>query len=289
VIRARRAPLFTPGDSDRKIAKAAATGADAVVLDLEDGVAPDRKAHGRKVVAEALAGLDFGESERLVRINAVGSGLEEEDLRATLDARPDGYVLPKVESAEAVRQVSCWLAAEEKARGWPEQGVVLLALIETAGGIVRLPEIAGSDGRLAALMFGAEDYAASVGAVRTREGIEVLYARSAVVAAAAAAGLDAIDTLFTDFADDEGLRRDARFARQLGYAGKLAIHPRQVPIIHEALTPTGEEIAQARRLLDAYRAHLGAGRGAFALDGKMVDMPMVRAAERVLARAGLRT
>jgi citrate lyase beta subunit len=288
VIRARRAPLFLPGDSERKIAKAAALGADAVVLDLEDGVAASQKAAARALTARALRDIDFGASERLVRVNAAGSGLEREDLAQTLPGRPNGYVLPKVESAETVRQVSAWLCAEERTRGWPEGGIGLLALIESAGGVLRLAEIAGADARLCALIFGAEDFAASIGAKRTAEGREVLYARSAVVVAAAAHGLAAVDTLFVDFQDDEGLRRDAAVAVEMGFSGKLAIHPRQVPILHAAFTPPADEVAAAQRLLDAFEAHARQGTGTFALDGKMVDMPMVRSARQVLARAGIR-
>jgi citrate lyase beta subunit len=289
MIRPRRAPLFTPGDSERKIAKGAAAGADAVVLDLEDGVALGRKAEARATVRKALEEIEFQATERLVRINPVGTGLETEDLAEVLGGRPDGVVVPKTESGAQLHSLAQHLAREERARGWPEGSLRIIALVETAPGVARLPEIAGGgEGRLDALIFGAEDYAASIGATRTPEGMEVLYARSAVVTFAAAHGLQAIDTLWTDFQDDEGLRRDALFARQLGYVGKIAIHPRQVPIIHAAMTPSEAEIAHARCVLQMHDAQQAAGQGAFALDGKMVDMPMVRAALQVLARAGMK-
>src|SRR5262249_11692452 len=152
--------------------------------------------------------IDFRGSERLVRINAAGSGLDLADLEVTFEGRPDGYVLPKVESAEMVRAVSARLGLLEREHGWSEGAIGVTALLGTAAGVLRAGEIAGSDPRLRALIFGAEDFAASVGATRTADGLEVLYARSAVVVAAAAHGLDAIDTLFVNFQDDDGLRKD---------------------------------------------------------------------------------
>ncbi len=274
--RARRVLLFVPGDDARKSAKAAASGADCVVLDLEDGVAADRKAAARATVAASLRSLDFGRSERLVRINPAGSGLEAADLKAVGAARPDGYLVPKVESADHVRTVARLTA------GAPAP---LLALIETARGVVRLAEIAAAHPRLEALLFGAEDLAGDVGAVRTPGGEEVAWARGAVVTYAAAHGLQAIDTIYADIEDLEGLRRDSLGAARLGYAGKMAIHPSQIPVIAGAFTPTDEEVARALRLVEAHARHQAAGTGVFVLEGRMVDWPMVRAAERLLARA----
>ena len=274
--RARRALLFVPGDDERKIAKAAASGADCVIMDLEDGVAQDRKAAARDIVAASLARLDFGHSERLVRVNPVGSELYPADLAAVLPARPDGYVLPKVESAEQIR---------DAARRTSPLPAPLLALIESARGVMEVKEIARADPRLEALMFGAEDLAGDVGATRTRSGHEAAWSRGAVVIAAAACSIQAIDTVFIDLADQERLRRESTEAAEMGYAGKMAIHPKQVPIIQEAFTLDDQTIARARRLVEIHAQHQAGGRGAFALDGKMVDWPMVRAAERVLARA----
>lgn len=284
-MRVRRALLFMPGDDRRKIEKGAALGADAVILDLEDGVAFGRKQQARAVAAAALAALDFGRSERLVRVNPASSPLWRDDLEAALPARPDGIVLPKVESAEDVQITAAALDAAERARGWPPGRLRLLAIIETARGVVNLGAIAAGSPRLDALIFGAEDLAGDLGAVRTPAGEEVLYARSAVVLHARAAGLQAIDTPFVDLNDLDGLAADARRARQMGYDGKLAIHPRQLEPIQAAFTPDAAEIERARRLLAAFAAHQAAGTGVFDLDGKMVDMPMVRAAETVLARA----
>lgn len=273
----RRALLYVPGDDRRKIEKAASLNADSVCLDLEDGVALNRKAEARATVAATLPALSFGRTERLVRLNPIGSGLEADDLAAALAAAPDALVIPKVESAEQLQWVSSRLPTGSPLR--------LLAMIETARGLVNLNAIAAADPRLDALIFGAEDYAASVGATRTPEGREVLYARSAVVAYAAAFGLQAIDMVFVDFRDGEGLAREAAEGAQLGYSGKQAIHPNQIGPIHAAFTPSDDEIARARRIVEADAAHQAEGTGAFALDGKMVDMPIVRAARLVLAKA----
>lgn len=282
---ARRSLLFMPGDSLRKIEKATTLPVDSVIMDLEDGVALSHKEAARTTVAQALTTLDFGGRERLVRINPVDTPLSRPDLDATIAARPDGYVIPKVESAEDLLSVSRYLDEAERANGWPRDGLRLLAIIETARGVMNLAAIGGATPRLDALMFGAEDLAGDVGAMRTRAGWEVFYARSAVVIAAAAHRLQAIDTVFIDLTDVDGLAEECRFARQMGYIGKMAIHPRQVPVINVSFSPTAEEIAQARHLVAAHDEQQAGGAGVFELDGKMIDMPMVRAAMRVLNRA----
>ncbi len=284
-MRARRALLYVPGSDTRKMTKAAGLGADSVCLDLEDGVAPNQKVPARSLVAKALRSLDFGKSEKLARINAIGSGFEADDLDAIVPARPDGIVIPKVNDADQVRGVSEQIKNLEAANGIPEGAIALIGMIENARGVLNLAQIASADARLQALIFGAEDYAADVGAIRTREGIEVLYARSAVVTACAAFGLQAIDLLFLDFHNSEGLRVEAQRGAQLGYSGMQVIHPNQVPIVQEVFTPNDSAIAEAQRIVDAAAENLAQGRGAFALDGKMVDMPIIKAAERVLARA----
>lgn len=274
-----------PGNETRKIEKAAALGADSVCLDLEDGVALNRKAEARENVARLLLALDFQKSEKLVRINAIGSGEEARDLGAVLSIVPDGIVVPKVADAEQLRWVSARLSDHERAQGLPEGTIRLIGMIESARGVVNLTSIAASDARLDALIFGAEDLAADTGATRTREGWEVLYARSAIVTTCAAFGLQAIDLLFLDFKDREGLRQEATRGAQLGYAGMQVIHPNQIAPVQEAFTPDDAAIAYARRVTDAASQNLAGGHGAFALDGKMVDMPIIKAAERVLSRA----
>jgi citrate lyase beta subunit len=284
-MRARRALLYMPGDDERKIRKATTLDADCVCLDMEDGVALSRKDEARALIPRMLRELDFGRAERLARINPVGSGLEADDLVAALEGRPDGVVIPKVETGDAIRWASAQIAEAERRNGWPAGGIVLIVLVETALGIVNLRDIASSDPRLQALIFGAEDLAGDIGAVRTREGWEVFYARSAVVTHAAAFGLQAIDMVYIDYKDMPGLMRESQEAAAMGYAGKQVIHPNQIAPAQEAFTPDDAAIAHALRVMEAMREHQEAGKGAFSLDGKMIDMPLVKAAERVLARA----
>jgi citrate lyase subunit beta-like protein len=247
-------------------------------------VALNRKAEARRGIAAALRELDFGRSEKLARINGYGSGLEREDIEAVMYFRPDGIVLPKVDEAEQIEWVNQKIEAAELAMGWPLQSIRLLAGVETPKGILNLKEIA-SQPRLEALIFGGEDYAASVGATRTPGAEELLYARSAVVAACKAYGLQAIDMVSVSFQDLEALRREARFGAQLGYTGKQVIHPNQVAPAQEAFTPDEAAIQSAQRLVEAFEMQQARGAGAFALDGRMIDMPLVRSAQNVLERA----
>jgi citrate lyase beta subunit len=274
-----------PGDDRHKIETGAAMNVDSIIMDLEDGVALNRKDAARETISTALREMDFGRTERLVRINAVSTGLHVDDLNHTLEAHPDGYVLPKVESAGQVQEISNHLRQAESKYGWPENSIALLVIVESARGIVNLREIAESDARVSALIFGAEDLAGDLGAKRTPDGWEVFYARSAVLLHAKAFGLQAIDTVYVDLNDLDGLVAHTEQGLYMGYSGKLAIHPRQVDPIQRIFTPTTEEIQQAKRLIDAHDTHQQAGTGAFQMDGKMVDMPIVRAAEAVLARA----
>lgn len=284
-MHARRALLYMPGDALRKIHKAATLDVDCICMDLEDGVAPNRKLDARQTVVEALRTLDFGLSERLVRINAIGSGLEQEDIEAVLPAHPDGIVIPKVEQAAHLLWASAQITRAEQQNGWAEGRIALIAVVETALGIINLREIAGADRRLQALIFGAEDFTADLGGVRTSAGWEVFYARSTVALHAAAFGLQAIDTVYVDFHNQDGLRQEAIQGVQMGFSGKQIIHPNQVVPVQEAFTPSEAEIANAERLVRVFEDHKERGQGAFALDGRMVDMPVVKAAERVLARA----
>lgn len=284
-MRARRALLYMPGDDERKIRKAATLDVDCVCLDMEDGVALSRKDDARRLIPAMLRELEFGRAERLVRINPVGSELEADDLRAGLEVRPDGIVIPKIESGDAIRWASSEIAAAERANGWPAGQIAIIVLVETALGIVNLREIASSDARLQALIFGAEDLAGDIGAVRTPEAWEIFYARSAIVTHAAAFGLQAIDMVYIDYKDVEGLVAESTAAARMGYVGKQVIHPNQIGPVQGAFTPDDAAIAHAQRVMDAMAEHQRAGKGAFALDGKMIDMPLVKAAERVLARA----
>ncbi|MCH7663006.1 MAG: CoA ester lyase [Chloroflexi bacterium] len=283
----RRAMLYMPGSDRHKIEKATTLGVDSVCMDLEDGVALNRKEEARETVAKALQELDFGSTERLVRINTVGSGLEAKDLEALIAAKPDGVVVPKVAWAKDIGWVSAKLRKLEGKHGLEHGSIYILAIVESAMGIVNLKEIAQADKRLKALIFGALDLAGDMGAKLTPEANEVLYARSALVTHAAAFGLDAIDMVAVDFKDMAALKKEANQGAQMGYAGKQIIHPAQIELVQAAFTPTEDEIAEARRIVQAHAKHQEEGKGSFALDGKMVDMPVVRSAEKVLERAGV--
>jgi citrate lyase subunit beta/citryl-CoA lyase len=271
----RRSVLFSPGDRPELLRKAPTTGADTVVFDLEDAVAPPRRSEARAAVHDVLADPAFDpDCEVAVRL-----GDPPADLDALLggSVRLDAFVVPKVESLDDLASVVDVAATH----GWR---LPLIALIETANGVLNAASVARAE-TIDALVFGAEDFAASVGATRTAEGAEVSYARQRVLVAARAAGIDAVDTLYTDYRDDEGLRADTATTVQLGYDGKLAIHPRQVTIINEALTPDADRVAWAQRVLTAKEAADEAGRGVFSVDGEMIDAPLVAQAERILERA----
>ncbi len=282
---ARRSLLFMPGDSLRKIQKAASWTVDTVILDLEDGVAQNRKVEARTTVAEALQSLTFGERERLVRLNPVDTGLPVAEIEATAASRPDGYIAPKAEEEADLRAIDRLLEMAEQRLGLHVGVFRLFAMIETARGVMNLKEICRVTPRLEGLIFGAEDLAGDIGAVRTPAAWEVFYARSAVVTAAAAFGLQAFDMVFTDFHDAVGLEAESHFARQLGYTGKTCIHPNQTPVVNRVFSPTAEEVDRAQRLVQAFEEQQAAGAGAFTFEGKMVDRPMLVAARKVLARA----
>ena len=274
-----------PGDDRRKIEKATTLGVDCICMDMEDGVAITRKTEARAVIAQAMKELDFGTSERCIRINSFGSGFEKFDLAAAVATNPDAIVVPKVETAEQVRSISEYIEMYELSSKMKLGSIRMLVGVETARGILNLGEIAGSDKRLEAIIFGAEDFAASVGATRTKDATEVLYARSAVVTACAAHELQAIDMVYIDFRDVEGLRAEAEQGARLGFSGKQIIHPNQVEATQAAFTPSGEAIEYAQRVVRAFSASQKEGKGAFALDGKMIDMPLLKNAQKVLDRA----
>ncbi|AXR81099.1 HpcH/HpaI aldolase/citrate lyase family protein [Natrarchaeobaculum sulfurireducens] len=276
----RRSVLFTPGDRPEMLRKAADSGADVIVFDLEDAVSPDRKGEARTTVREVLSDSAFDpDCEVCVRLNASSEAFGD-DLAVLLEdstsLRLDSVMRPKVESAADIDELEAELEAHDEPRP-------VLALLESAAGILAAPDVAAAEAT-DALVFGAEDLSADLGATRTPEGTEVLYARQRVVVAAAAHDCVAIDTLVTDFGNDERLREDAAVSVQLGYDGKLAIHPAQVAPINEAFTPSIEEREWAEAVLEAKREANKAGRGVFEVDGEMIDAPLIAQAERILER-----
>lgn len=283
-MRSRRALLYMPGDNWKMITKSITLGVDSICMDMEDGTAVNKKAEARATIAKALQELDFGASEKLARINSVGSGWEKDDIEAVLPYKPDGIVIPKVESFEHVEWTSRIIEDAELKNGWQINSIRILIGVETAKGILNLKEIAAHP-RLDAVIFGGEDFAASIGAVRTKDAIELLYARQAVIVACAAFDLQPIDIVTVDYKDLDALKAEAEFGARLGFSGKQVIHPNQVPVVQEAFTPSDEAVAYARRIVETFEASQKEGKGAYSLDGKMIDMPLLKNAQKVLARA----
>lgn len=281
-----RSLLFVPGDSERKLAAATRHGADALILDLEDSVAPGRKAEARAQVAAFLRRPRSPALRLLVRVNALQTGLVAADLEAMLPARPDGLWLPKGDP-HCLAELDAQLRVLEARFGLPvgELPVYVLAT-ETARGVFTVGQFAGVSARLRGLSWGNEDLAAELGAVnRGRDGLyedTFRLARSLCVLGAAAAGVDAIDGACMDFQDLQAFARECQDGRRAGFVGKLAIHPAQVPLINATFTPTEAEVQWARRIVAAFAGQPELG--VVAIDGKVVDRPHLRLAERLLAR-----
>lgn len=289
IERRRRALLYVPGDDPHKIQKAAKLGVDCACLDLEDGVANNQKHAARESIRAALQTMEFGNSERLVRVNPERTGLTELDLHSILPVHPDGIVLPKVESVDQLLKVERIIRKYESKHGWEKEGITLIAIAESAKAILNLGEICNSIQRLKAIIFGGEDLAVDLNAVRTREAWEIFHARSEVVLHAAAAGIEAIDMVFTDFRDSNWLEKEARQGMEMGFSGKQVVHPDQVEIVQNAFTPTKPEVEDALQIVKAFHENQAAGKGAFAMDGKMIDLPVVKRAQNILLRAGIKS
>jgi citrate lyase subunit beta/citryl-CoA lyase len=285
---ALRSMLFVPGDRPERFAKAEASGADAVILDLEDAVTPGRRPLAREEIARWLAS-GSRKVPTWVRINPVATEDSLADLAAVFAGRPDGIVLPKARHGDDVRRADHWIEALEASRGFPRGDIGLLPLVtESASAVLNAASFTSLPERVTGLTWGAEDLAADVGASgnKTDDGeYEFTYAlaRSYCLLASAAAGVPAFDTIDTEFGDVAAIERRARASRRQGFAGKLAIHPAQIAPIHAAFNPTGEEIAWAERVIAAFAA--AAGIGAVAFEGGMLDRPHLRQAERILAAA----
>jgi citrate lyase subunit beta / citryl-CoA lyase len=281
--RLRRTRLYLPGNEPRFFSNAGLHGPDGVVLDLEDSVAPGEKDAARLVVRNALRSAEFYGAERMVRINQGRTGME--DLRSVVPQAPDVVVIPKCEDPDAVREIGSELGTLEKRYGIVP-GIMLLPIIESALGVVSAYAIASSSSRICALAIGLEDYTADIGVERTAEGFESLFARMTIVNAAKAAGVQALDSVFSDIDDTGGLRDAALHARSLGFDGMGCIHPRQIEVIHAAFAPSAEEIRKAEEVVRAAQDAQRRGSGVVALGSKMVDPPVVMRAERILLLAG---
>jgi citrate lyase subunit beta/citryl-CoA lyase len=284
-----RSLLFVPGDSDRKLAKCADAGADIVILDLEDSVEAGQKAAARVRAAEFLASQRNGATQIWVRINPLDTPEAAADLDAIIGSRPCGLVQPKTRSADDVIRLGRRLDELEAQHGLPATGTRVLPIAtETPEAIFSLGEFRRCGRRLYGLTWGAEDLSAAIGATENKESggawtSPFQLVRSLCLFGAAAAGVAAIDTLFTDFRDLAGLRASCSAARRDGFTGKLAIHPDQVPVINESFMPSAEEVLEAQRIIALFANSPGVA--ALSFEGRMLDIPHLRRAEKTLARA----
>jgi citrate lyase subunit beta/citryl-CoA lyase len=276
--RFRRSRLYLPGSSPKFMLNAGLYGADGVILDLEDSVAPPEKDAARVLVRNALRFLDWGGSERMVRLNQLPRGLE--DLPFAVGHGAQMILIPKVESPDEIVAVA--EAAGSLADAAGEDPPWLMPILESGKGMLAAEAIASAHPTVAALTLGLEDYTADIGAARSAEGRESFWARSTVVAAAAAAGVQAIDSVHSDVGDPEGLAAAVREAKSLGFVGKGCIHPRQIRVVHREFTPSGEEIEKATRIVRAFDEAREKRLGVVSLGSKMIDPPVVKRAERVV-------
>ncbi len=283
VPRLRRSLLITPGDRPERIAKAATLPADGIVMDLEDGVGPEQKPAARRAIAQALATLDFGYRERIVRINAIGTPEYEADRDALDLTRVETLFVPKVETPNQLIQLSGWLDAVDQ-RSPRTRPIEVIATIETPRGLFNALAIAEATPRTTALFFGSGDYTAATGSAVTERTLAV--PRALIVAAAAAVRIEAIDAAyFLAVKDIAATEADARIARELGYAGKLLFHPDQIAVANAVFTPDAAEIERAQRIIAAYEAARREGRGTAYVDGEFIAVDIAIVAERTLARA----
>lgn len=285
MVKLRRTMMYVTGNNPANVMEAHLYGADSIMFDLEDSVSIKEKDAARFLVYHALTTVDYGDIETVVRINGLDTPFGRADLEAMVKAQPDVIRLPKTETAEDVLEVERIIAEIEERIGLEVGTTKMMAAIEGPLGAMNSYEIAKSSKRLIGIAIGAEDFVTSIKTTRSPEGIELLAARSQIVLAARAAGIFALDTVYSDINDDEGFIAEAKLIKQLGFDGKSVIHPRQVTLTHQVYAPTDKEIKNALRVLDAIEEAERNGSGVIALDGKMIDGPIVDRAYRVLELA----
>ena len=284
----RRTMLYLPGNNPNMLTRGYLFGSDGLVLDLEDAVAMSEKDTARILVRHFLKQGEFGNCEVTVRINGVDTEYWKDDLAAVVPLKAlHGIRAPKVDDAATVKIIDEELSIIEDKNGIPVGQTKIFCLLETAKGIWNAYDIASASPRVAAIIPGGEDLTADLKTNRSYEGTELEWARRMLVFAARAAGVDPLDTVFPRVTDDAGLRKEAEFIKQLGFAGKSVIHPNQIPIIHDVFNPTEQEIAKAIKVVEAAKEAARRGQGAVTVDGRMVDIPVVKRAEYTLLRAGL--
>ena len=279
--RLRRSMLFVPGNNPGMIRDAHIYGSDSIMFDLEDSVSINEKDAARFLVYNALSNLKYGNKELVVRINDLSSGLGIQDLEAIVRAKPDVIRLPKTECAQDVIDCEREIERIEREAGIPVGTTGMMAAIESGRGVLNAMEIALSSKRLIGIALGAEDYVTDLKTVRS-DGTELFFARCMILNAARAAGIDAIDTVYSDVNNEEGFIKEARPIRQLGFDGKSVINPRQIPPLHQVFMPSEKDLTKARAVIEAAEEAERRGSGVISLNGKMIDKPIVTRARYLL-------
>ena len=281
----RRSMLFLPGNNPNMLINGNCLGSDAVIFDLEDAVSPAEKDAARILVRNTMRYMDFTGCEIIVRINSIDTPYWKQDLDAIMPEKPALILLPKTGTAQDALEADAYMTQVEEKLGLAKNTVGLMPLIETAMGVENAFAIASSTKRVQALFLGAEDLTADLQCKRTKEGKEIEYARTRLVVAARAAGVDVYDTPFTDVNDDEGIVKDAEYAKALGFTGKSSISPRHVEVINAVFSPTQKDVDYAYEVMEAIALAKAQGKGAIALHGKMIDAPIVTRAQRTIDMA----
>ncbi|MGE4282091.1 MAG: CoA ester lyase [Clostridia bacterium] len=281
----RRTALFIPGNNPGMLLNGDVFGADCVIFDLEDAVSIREKDAARILVKNALGSFGYKGVEVIIRINSLSTSFWKSDLDMIVPMMPDAILPPKIQCREDIKKIDSYITDMEKYSNSEEGKIKLIPLLETALGVENAFDIAKASARVEALLLGAEDLTADLGAKRTKEGKEIFYGRSRVLVAAKSAGISAIDTPFTDVDDEEGLMKDAVFAREMGFGGKAVISPRHIEIVNKVFSPSEDEIYYAQRVMETIEAAKRQGKGVVSLDGKMIDAPIVERARQILENA----
>ena len=283
--RLSRSMMFVPGNTPKMLNSCDIHGADSVMIDIEDSVAITEKDTARLLTAEFLKSRDFGDTEMVVRINhPTQTPFGYDDLDVIVPAKPNLIRLPKTEDVSEVKIVADKIEQVEKEMGWPEGTINIIVAIESVKGLYNVREICHGP-RVVAIALGAEDYRADLRTNKYKPAVELLFARQTICHAAREAGIRMVDTVFSDVKDPQGFREEVEFIKELGFDGKSCIHPSQIKIIHEVFTPTEKEIASSVKILNAYADARRHNKGVLAVDGKMIDGPIVVRAARVIDKA----
>lgn len=280
-----RSMLFVPADSTKKMEKARSLRPDAVIFDLEDAVSPDKKSEARALLSQELKSRPQSEPRILVRVNSVGTEFFSGDLEVAVDSAVNALALPKCGSPAEIARADREISRVEEQKGIARGKLKLVLILETALGVVCAYELGRSSPRVIALNFGAEDYSADMGINRSQAVEQITFARAMVAQGAHAAGLDALDSVFTDFRDEAGLVEEVLRVKLMGYTGKALIHPSQIEPVHRAFAPSDSEVAWAAEVMQAFEAAKAGGSGVIAVRGRMVDEPVVIQARRILQQS----